>query len=102
MVIRSTALQSALAGMTVAHNQVAAAAQNLAKPLFASPTDFSSAGSSEDAAAGSPSPAPQSMSADVGSSLVALNESLTLARASSVTAGAAQAMLEDLLEIGRR
>ncbi len=102
MVIRATALQSALAGMTAAHNQLAAAAQNLAKPLFASPAEFSSASSQGGAAPSSQSPAAQSMSNEIGSNLIALNDSLTQARVSSVTAGAAQAMLDELLEIGRR
>lgn len=102
MVIRSTALQTALAGMTAAHNQLAATAQNLAKPLFASPTEFSSANSSEDRTFSSPGSAAASMSADMGDSLIALHESLTQARVNSATAGAAQAMLEELLEIGRR
>jgi hypothetical protein len=102
MVIRSAALRSALAGMTAAHDQVAVAAQNLAKPLFASPAEFSSASSQGGASPSSESPATESMSNEIGSSLIELNESLTQARVSSVTAGAAQAMLEELLEIGRQ
>lgn len=99
MAIRSTALQSALAGMTSAYDQLAATAQNLAKPLSSSPTEFDSANSNQESPQ---SAATQSMSADIGSSLLSLNESLAQARMSSATAGAAQAMLEELLEIGRR
>ena len=97
MAIRSTALQSALAGMTAAHNQLNAAAQNLAKPIIPS-----SANPQRDTTSRSPSPASQSMSAEIGNNLIALNESLSQARVSSTTAGAAQAMLDELLEIGRQ
>lgn len=103
MVIRSTAFQSALAGMTAAHQQLAVAAQSLAQPLCASPVEFFSANSSGDRpSSGSESPAVQSMSAEIGDSLISLHESLTQARANSATAGAAQDRLEELLSIGRR
>ncbi|NLS94903.1 MAG: hypothetical protein GXX96_22335 [Planctomycetaceae bacterium] len=99
MAIRSTALHSALTGMTAAHNQLAVTAQNLAKPLFVSPSEFTSASSQQNPAQ---NPATSSMSAEIGNSLLALSESLTQARLSSATAGAAQAMLDGLLELGRR
>lgn len=101
MAIRSTALQSALAGITAAHDKLAATAQNLAKPLF-SPSENSSADPQGDTTSNSRSPATQSMSAEMGNSLIALNESLTQSGVSSAAAGAAQAMLEELLAIGRR
>jgi hypothetical protein len=101
MVIRSTALQSALAGMTAAHDKLAATAQNLAKPLF-SPDEHSSGDSQASTTSSSQGPAIQSMSAEMGDSLIALNESLTQAGVSSAAAGAAQAMLDELLAIGRR
>ena len=97
MAIRSTALQSAMTGMTAAHNQLNAAAQNLAKPIIRS-----SANPQEDTTSSSQSLVPQSMSAEMGNSLIALNESLVQARVSSTTAGAAQVMLDELLEIGRQ
>ena len=102
MVIRSTALQSALAGMTAAHNQLAGAAQNLAKPLLASPAESSSAGTEEGTSAEAQDSATQSMSEDYGRSLLTLHEALTASRVNLMTADAAQGMLDDLLEIGRR
>ena len=102
IVIRSTALQSALTGMTAAHSQLAAAAHNLAKPLIAPRNEPTSTASQDGTVTGSQSLVNQSMSNNVGGSLIALNESLTQARVSSATAGAAQAMLDELLDIGRR
>lgn len=102
MPIRSTALQSALAGMTAAHNRLAAAAQNLANPFFASASELSSAESADKPSADSQASTTQSMSADIGGSLISLHESLAQARTSSATAGAARAMFEELLAIGRR
>ena len=102
MVIRSTALQSALAGMNAAYDQLAATAQELAKPIAASPGDFFSANLQEDTSSRFQSSSVQSMSAQMENSLIDLNESLTQARLNSATAGAAQAMLDELLELGRR
>ena len=102
MVIRSTALQSALAGMNAAYDQLAATAQDLARPIAASPGDLSSANLQEDTNSSFQSSLAQSMSAETGNSLIELNESLTQARANTATAGAAQAMLDELLELGRR
>ena len=91
MVIRATALQSALAGMTTAHAQVESAAQSLAKPLFASPSELFSAAAQDDSPSGALATA--SMSADMGSSLIALNESLTLARCLIAQGEAGQAIV---------
>ncbi len=88
--------------MTAAHNQLASAAQDLAKPIVAPHHELSSAGTQDDTVTGSQSLVSQSMSANIGGSLIALNESLTQVRVSSITAGAAQDMLDDLLDIGRR
>ncbi|MHB8899212.1 MAG: hypothetical protein ACYC6Y_10745 [Thermoguttaceae bacterium] len=98
MAIRSTALQSALAGMTAAHQQLAAAAQTLAKPLVAS----SAASTPSDGRSPPPVAAAASASSEIGGSLLELGESLTAARLSSATARTARGMLEELLEIGRR
>ena len=102
MVIRSTALQSALAGMNGAFDQLAATAQNLAEPIATSSTQLSSTSLQEDTAASYQISASPSMSAEIGSSLIDLKESLNQVRVNSATGGAAQAMLEELLELGRR
>ncbi len=98
MVIRSTALQSALTGITAAHNQVAATAVKLANPSFASRASLAQRNSSNESISGDS----ESVSDELGGGLVALNESLTQVRANSATARTARDMLDELLQIGRK
>ncbi len=88
--------------MTAAHNQLAATAQNLAKPIVAATTELSSSGSEEGASTEAADSVTSSMSEDFGGSLISLHESLTSARVNLWTADAAQGLLDELLEIGRR
>ena len=98
MVIRSTALQSALTGITAAHNQVAATAVKLANPSFASRASLAERNSSKVSSDGDT----ESVSDELGGGLLALNESLTQVHANSATASAARDMFDELLQIGRK